>query len=259
MKAAAQYAALSKRAIVNTIRQPTSVIPSIVFPLVFMTMSSAALGRSTNLPGFPEVDSFVQFLVTATIVQGVLFGAVAAGTDMARDIEDGFFERLIASPVARVSILVGRVTGAALLGFCQAWIFLGVVSLFGVPVEGGIFGMFLVAIVAGVLAAAIGSLSMAMGLRTGSAEAVQGSFPLLFALMFLSSAFFPRDLMSGWFKAVATYNPLSLLIEGLRTQVISGIDVGEWGTSLLVAATIFGFGLFIAGKALAGRIRAAHH
>ncbi len=249
-----QYSALSKRAVLRTIRQPAAVIPSLAFPMIFMAMSSAALDRSTSLPGFPPVDSFFQFLITSTIIQSALFGAVSAGADMARDIEDGFFERLVASPVARMSILVGRVMGAAALAFVGTWLFLVVGLIFGLDVESGIWGMLLIAVTASIVASGIGGLSMAMALRTGSSEAVQGSFPLLFSLLFLSSAFFPRTLMSGWFKTVATFNPFSHLIEGLRIQIIEGFHAVEALKALGVAAGLFAVGFTLASLALRSRL-----
>lgn len=248
------YLAIARRSILGTARQPAAIIPSLTFPLIFLALSSAALSRATHLPGFPQVDSFLQFGLAASIVQGVLFGAVAAGTDMARDVENGFFERLIASPVSRNSIVVGRLAGAALLGFLQAWFFFGVAILFGADVLGGIPGMALVSIVCAVLAAAIGAVTVAMALKTGSSEAVQGSFPLIFSLLFLSSAFFPRALMEGWFKSAATINPLSHLIEGNRAQVIHGLDIGQFLIALGIAVVMFAFGLTIARLALRGRL-----
>jgi ABC-2 type transport system permease protein len=249
-----QYAALSRRAIVTTFRQPTSILPAMTFPLLFMALSSAAFERSTNLPGFPPVDSFLQFLIATSIVQGTLFGSVAAGTAMATDIENGFFERLVAAPSSRSSILVGRVMGAAVLAFLQAWVFMGVAMPFGLTVESGLPGMLLIAIAAGVLGAGVGSIAMSFALRTGSAEAVQGSFPLLFAGLFLSGAFFPRDLMDGWFKTVASYNPFTYLIEGLRTLVIEGFDAAEFGTAVGVAAAIFAVGITLSNVALRRRL-----
>ena len=254
MTALRQYLALSRRAIVTTARQPTAIIPALLFPLMFLALTSSAMARTIELPGFPPVESFVQFAIATTILQGALFGATAAGSDMAKDIEDGFFERLIASPVARTSILVGRVAGAALLGFLQAWLFFGIATLFGTEVAGGLTAMLLISIVAAVAAAGIGSLSMAFGLRSGSSEAVQGSFPLIFVLLFFSSAFFPRNLMSGWFQDVATWNPLSRLIEGLREQVIFGADLSEFLVALLVATGILALGVTLAGLALRGRL-----
>lgn len=256
MSVAAPYLALGRRAILTTIRQPTSIIPSLTFPLIFLALSSAAFDRTTALPGFPPVESFMQFVIAATVVQGALFGAVAAGSAMAVDIEGGFFERLVASPVARSSILVGRVTGAAALGFAQALIYFGITMIFGLSVEGGVIAILLVALTAAVVAAGIGSISVAFALRTGSAEAVQGSFPLLFVGLFLSSAFFPRALMEGWFKAVATANPISHMIEGLRTQVIEGLDFGSFLVSIGVAGAIFLFGIGLASRALAVRLEA---
>ena len=248
------YLALSRRAVVTTFRQPTAILPAMTFPLLFMALSSAAFERSTRLPGFPEVDSFLQFLVATSIVQGTLFGSVAAGTAMATDIENGFFERLVAAPSSRNSILVGRVMGAAVLAFVQAWVFIGVATIFGLAVESGVAGMFLVAIAAAILGAGVGAIAMSFALRTGSAEAVQGSFPLLFAGLFLSGAFFPRDLMDGWFKVVAGYNPFTYLIESLRSLVIDGLDVMEFLTAAGVAGAIFVAGLILSNAALRRRL-----
>lgn len=252
------YWALTRRSVVNTFRQPATVIPSIVFPLIFLSMSAGALNRATDIPGFPAVDSFIQFGITATIVQGILFGAVGAGNDMAKDIEGGFFERLVASPVARSSIVIGRIGGAATLGFLQALVFMVIGLLVGVDIEGGITSMLMIAFAASILAAGIGSITVGMGLRTGSSEAVQGSFPLIFVFLFFSSAFFPRQLMSGWFENVTSLNPLSHLIEGLRYQVISSLSFSEWISSVAIALGIFAIGVTLALRALAGRLKATH-
>lgn len=256
--AAAQYAALSRRSLVTTFRQPRSFIPSLLFPLMFLAMSSAAFDRTTELPGFPPADSFLQFLVCTTIVQGALFSSISAGSDMATDIEGGFFERLIASPVARMSILAGRVMGSAVFGFLQAFFYFGIATIFGLHVEGGFAAMLAVALVASVFSAGVGSISSAFAIRTGSSEAVQGAFPLLFAFMFLSSAFFPRSLMNGWFKSVAGLNPLSHMIESLRYQVITGFDAGELMIALVIAGGFFAVGLSLALAALRRRLAMRH-
>jgi ABC-2 type transport system permease protein len=242
--------------VLGTIRQPTSVIPSLMFPLLFLALSAAAFDRATQLPGFPRVDSFLQFVVSTTIVQGCLFGSIAAGGDMATDIEGGFFDRLVASPVARTSILVGRVMGAVAFGFVQAWVFFGITTVFGLEVEGGTAGMFLISIVGATLAGGFGAIWVAFALRTGSAEAVRGSFPLLFSLLFLSSAFFPRDLMNGWFQTAADLNPLSHLIEGLRAQVIGGLALDEFAIAWGIALGIFAIGTIASSLALRSRLAA---
>lgn len=257
MSTAEQYLALSRRSVFQIIRTPIAIFPSLAFPLIFLALNSAALDRSTELPGFPAVESFLHFMFATTVVQGTLFGSIAAGAMMARDIEEGFFERLMAAPTSRGSILVGRLAGAATFALFQSWFFFAVASLFGLEIKGGILGMVGLSLVCAVLAAGIGAISVAFGVRTASSEAVQGSFPLLFALMFLSSAFFPRQLMTGWFQDVAAANPFSYLIESLRHQVIVGFDLSELGIAVAVASGFFVFGLILSGLALRSRIKEA--
>jgi ABC-2 type transport system permease protein len=255
--AVAQYGALSRRAVVNTFRQPRYLVPTLLFPLMFMAISSSAFERTTEIPGFPEADSFLQFLICTTIIQGTLFSSIAAGSAMAVDIEDGFFERLVASPVARSSIIAGRVMGSFVFGFFQTWLYITIASAFGMRAEGGMLGLLGVSVVAAVFSAGVGSIASAFAIRTGSSEAVQGAFPLLFSLMFISSGFFPRTLMHGWFQTAAGLNPLSHMIEGLRHQVITGIDLGELGSALAIASGFFAFGLVMSLLALRHRLAAA--
>lgn len=250
----AHYAVLGRRSVLNTMRQPIAIVPSVTFPLLFLAINAAALERSIHLPGFPPVDSFLQFMIATTIVQGGLFGAIASGSAIATDIEDGFFDRLIATPVSRTAILIGRLAGSFTLAFVQAWLFFGVAFLFGLSVEGGFPGMFGVALVSAIAASGLGAVSVAIGLKSGSTEVVQGSFPLIFVSMFLSSAFFPRSLMHGWFKSVATLNPLSHMIEGTRSLVIRGWQTSEFLMSLGIAAAVLAIGLGLSLLALRARL-----
>ena len=248
------YIAFTRRALVNTLRTPIAIFPILGFPLMMLAMNSAALERSTDLPGFPPVDSFLQFMISTTIIQGAMFGAVSGGAGIANDIEGGFFERLIATPVSRTSIIVGRIAAIGVMAFFQALIFIGVTFLFGMRPEGGFVATLMVAFIAAIVAAGIGSISVSFGLRTGSTEAVQGSFPLLFAVLFMSSAFFPRILMTGWFRTVADWNPLSHLIENTREQIIFGVAWGDFITAVAIAGVIFAVGTVAANLALRARL-----
>ena len=249
--------ALSRRSILGIFRQPQVVFPSIFFPLFFAALNSAAFDRTTNLPGFPEVESFLQFLLPATIMQGVLFGSTSAGNEMAIDIQNGFFDRLIASPVSRTSILVGRLAGAGVLGVLQTIAFIVILWPFGADVRGGWSAVVVLCICGGLIAMGIGGFGLALALKSGSAEAVQGSFPLVFILLFMSSAFFPRQLMEGWYKAVASNNPLSWLIEALREQVITGFDAGEAVKAVLICIAVLVLSVAISGRQLRKRLAQA--
>jgi ABC-2 type transport system permease protein len=254
MTALSHYAILSRRSIINTFRQPIAIIPALTFPLLFLAINSAALNEAIRLPGFPPVENYLQFMIATTIIQGALFGSIAAGGDMARDIEGGFFDRLYLAPISRWSVLVGRVAGAWTVSFLQAWLFFGVALLFGLHVEGGFLGMLGVASIASVLGAGLGSISMSFAIRTGSSEAVQGAFPALFAFLFLSSAFFPRELMSGWFADAAAINPLSHLIESSRYLVIFGASFTEFVQGVTIAAVVLLVGLLLSSVALRRRL-----
>ena len=185
----------------------------------------------------------------------MLFGGIIGGSDVALDIQDGFFERLLASPVARSSILVGRLAGSAMLGGIQAVLFVAIFLAFGATVEGGIGALVVLILVGMVLALAIGGLAAAIGLRTGSQEAVQNSFPLVFVLLFMSSAFFPTTLMSGWYQTAAEANPLSWMIDAARQLVISGFSWADAGTAVGLALVFAVIGVALANGQLRRRLR----
>jgi ABC-2 type transport system permease protein len=252
----AQTAVMSKRAVLALLRQPALVIPSMIFPLFFAALGTSSFSRATALPGFPEVDSFLDFALAGSIVQGVLFGSVTSAAALATDIENGFFDRLLASPTSRVSILVGRLAGAMAYGAFQTFFFVVVLLPFGLEVEAGLVGV-LVMIVGGTLTSlAVGGLMSAMAIRTGSAEAVQGSFPLLFILLFFSSAFFPRETMDGAYAVLANLNPVSYLIEGFRDLVIDGLTWSAIGRTVLIPAAMSLVTLVLALRTLRTRVAA---
>jgi ABC-2 type transport system permease protein len=250
----AQVRALARRSVLATLRQPPVWFPSVLFPLLLAAVNASAFNRTTGLPGFPEVDSFFDFLLPASMLQGVMFAAVAGGSDIALDIEEGFFERLLAAPIWRPSILVGRLAGASVLGALQAILFIAVFSVFGARVHAGIPGVIVLILLAMVMAIAIGGVTAAVGVRTGSQETVQNSFPLIFILLFLSSAFFPTELMTGWYQTMAQANPITWVIDSARRLVISGWSWSDAATCLGVAAVLACLSVTLAARQLQRRL-----
>ncbi len=243
---APQAVALSRRAIVHLIRQPTTWIPGMVFPLMLAAVNSSALARATQIPGFPPGATYLQFVLPAVVVQGVIFGSLNGGSELATDIQTGFFDRLLASPVARPTILIGRLAGSTLFGFVQAVLFTLILWPFGATVKGGVAGVAVIWLMGAMLALGLGAFAAGLGARTGEPEAVQGFFPLLFILLFLSSCFFPTDLMSGWYRTVAENNPLTWMVDGIRHQVIVGFDLREAATSLGICLILCVLGIWFA-------------
>ncbi len=249
---------LSRRAVLAVLRQPQVIVPSIFFPLFFAALNSAAFDRITGAQAefATQFDSFLDFLLPATVLQGVLFGSTQAGTEMANDIEIGFFDRLLASPVSRTAILVGRLAGGATLAAAQAVFFCAVLTVFGASVS-GIPAVAVLVLCASLLGMGIGGFGVTLGIRTGSAEAVQGSFPLVFVLMFTSSAFFPRELMTGWYRTLATYNPISWILEALRDLLTTGWSTTDAAVAVSVSAAIAVLSVLVALRALRARLAAS--
>ena len=126
-----QVGALAQRSILRTARQPASAIPPLIFPVALLLMNSGGLKASTQLPGFPT-DSFFAFALAVPFIQGALFSTMNAGTDLARDIQTGFFSRLSLTPVRGSALLAGQITGIVVLGIVQAVFYISVGLLLGV-------------------------------------------------------------------------------------------------------------------------------
>jgi ABC-2 type transport system permease protein len=234
---------IARRSIVRTFRQPGVWIPPLTFPLMLMAVNSNGLRAATRLPGFPT-HSFLAFFLPFSFIQGALFASGIAGTDLARDIDTGFMNRLALTPMRSSALLLGQIGGAVGLGTLQACLYLVVGLAAGVHVASGAGGAVLILVLAVLIAAGWGTVGLWLALRTGSGEGVQSQFPLIFILTFVSSMNLPRNLIEvGWFRDLATINPVSYMIEGLRSLVITGWDVqalllGYGFAALLVAVSL---------------------
>jgi ABC-2 type transport system permease protein len=236
---AAQVGALALRSVTRTARQPASAIPPILFPVSLMLVNAAGLDASTRLPGFPT-DSFLAFALAVPFIQGALFSTMNAGTDLARDIQTGFLNRLSLTSMRGSALLAGQLAGIVLLGLVQALVYVAVGLAAGVDFASGPLGILVLLGFSALVSLGFGALGAFLALRTGSAEAIQALFPMLFVFLFLSSMNAPRDLIEiEWFHVVATLNPVSYLIEAVRSLIITGWD----GQALALG---FGFGVAIA-------------
>ena len=249
-----QVGAIARRSVLRTARQPASVIPPLVFPVALMTVNAAGLQASTELPGFPT-DSFLAFALAVPFIQGALFSTMNAGTDLARDIQTGFVNRLALTGLRDWALLVGQISGVVLLGIVQAIFYLVVGLASGVEFESGIPGIALLLVYAALVSLAFGALGAWLAFRTGSGKTIQALFPVLFVFLFISSMNTPRDLIDvEWFQTAATLNPVSYMLEAVRSLIIEGwnweaLGLGFGFTILLGLITIP-----LAGSALRTRM-----
>lgn len=232
-----QVAALARRSTMRTFRQPAVIVSALLFPMMFFSINASGLDAATKLPGFPT-DSYLDFAFAFPLVQASLFGAITAGSDLARDIESGFFDRLSLTPMRPAALLTGMLAGVVMLGLFQGVVFLAFGLLLGVRISSGIPGMLVLVLLTVLVALGFGGLGAMLAIRTGSVEAVESAFPLFFVSIFMSSINLPRNLIEqDWFRFIATINPISYLVEGIRSLVITGWDA---------QALLLGFGFAIA-------------
>jgi ABC-2 type transport system permease protein len=239
-----QTLAIARRSATVALRQRALLVFPMIFPLILFAINGSALAKATAIPHFPT-HNYRDFLIAMPFVQGAMFVSISAGTSLARDIETGFMNRLALTPLRTEALLVGQLGGAFVLACIQSVVYLLVGLATGVGFASGVPGVLVLLCLSLVISFAFANLGGLLALRLGSGEAVQGVFPLLFVTIFLSSSSLPRNLIKAdWFREVATYNPVSYLLEGLRSLVITGWD----GQALALA---FGFAFAIAAIALA--------
>ena len=249
--------ALARRSLSQTFRYPRYLAPLVVFPSLFLAVNVGGAGSATDLPGFPEVRGFLDFELPAAMLQAALLTGVSSGMALGMDIERGFIDRLIAAPVSRPVVVTGRLAANAALGvFIGAW-FLTVGLIFGAHIEGGVVGVLQLMLLLALAALAFGTLGAALALWGGSASLVQGTFPLVFVVLFLSTAFFPRELMEEPAASVAGGNPLSWIAHGIREPVIEGASLGSLGEGLAGIAIVGVVSSVLAAYALRRRLRSA--
>jgi ABC-2 type transport system permease protein len=249
-----QVYVLARRSVVRTARQPANVIFPLVFPMLLLAVNAGGLKAATQLPGFPT-SSFVAFALAIPFIQGALFATMNAGTDLARDIQTGFLNRLSLTPMRGVVLLAGQLGGIVTMGLIQALVYLSVGLAVGVRLASGFGGALVLLAFAVLISIGFGALGAFAALRTGSGEAVQSLFPAFFVFLFLSSMNLPRNLIEiDWFRTVATINPVSYLIECIRSLIIVGWDGEALALGFWVALVITVVSLALASISLRTRL-----
>lgn len=239
-----QVGELSRRSVIRTLRQPALVWPSVFFPLLLLAINTGGLDTATEIPGFPT-DSYLTFALAVPFIQAAIFSVSGAGADLARDIETGFLDRLALTPMSGAALVAGQLAGVIALGGFQALVFISAGLAAGASLHAGVAGAFVIVGLSLVISFAFGCIGVFAAFRFGNGEAVQGLLPVFFMFLFLSSMALPRNLIEqDWFRTVATLNPVSYLLEGVRSLFIEGFD-GEalalaFGFASLIGAVFLG-------------------
>jgi ABC-2 type transport system permease protein len=247
--------ALGRRSVKQTFRRPQLAAPILIFPTLLLAIQTGGAGRAVDLPGFPDVDNFLSFMLAGAMVQSCLLAGNTGGIALAVDLEMGFTDRLFAAPISRYSIVLGRLAGTAALGAATALWFIAIGLIFGASFDQGVPGMLLMILFTSLASVAFGGISAAIALYTGTASVVQGLFPLIFVVLFLSSAFFPTNLLLEPASSLAEYNPLSFIVEAIREPVIGSVTVEAVAKAFGAIALVGGLSFGLSAIALRRRLR----
>jgi ABC-2 type transport system permease protein len=247
----ADVVAIAGRALRAVPRDLESVMPPVFISLFFFLVNVGTLQRLTesNIANF----DFRAFQMPTAILLGVT--GVSRAPALVIDVQDGYFDRLLLTPVRRLAILLGHLAADVTVAAALTVPIIIVGFLLGVRFESGPLGILVFIVVAALWSLAFSGFGYAIALKTGNPGAVNSTFLLFFPFLFLTTSYVPRSQLTGWLETVAAWNPVTYLLEGLRSLVTVGWDIGDLAQALLAVAVVGALSMTLCFAALRGRIR----
>jgi len=242
---------LTLRSLREVVRQPAFEVQNYFIPLFFFAVTVGAIG-GVSARAF-GVENYQAFQMPVAIMQGAAGAASFSALAMVTDIERGYFDKLLLTPTPRISLVLGRLFGDGIRVVIITAVILIVGAFFGTGMEAGVVGYIAILILAGLFGLAYAGFGLAIALRTGSPQAAQAGFLIFFPLLFLSPAFAPKEVFSPWLEFLATINPVTYILEGMRTLILVGWDWGQVGEALLAIAILAAINMPLALWALRHR------
>lgn len=244
-----------QRSLLVLVRLPATVVPNLIIGTFFLFVFESAIGGSAGfLPGLENVD-YLAFILPFSIISGAL--NAPAGQAMIRDLENGYFDKLSLTPVSRSALVLGHIIAGGIAIAAQSLVLVGIALIAGLQPATGVAGIGLAVLIAMFIGAGFGGFTLGVALITGSSGATQGASFLFFPLSFLSTALFPLEYLDGWLKLVARYNPVSYILDGLRSLFIAGWAGGGAAAGGAAGAASSTAGVNVASGTITGGVIAA--
>jgi ABC-2 type transport system permease protein len=243
----AMTGALMRRALNEVVRVPGAAVPGVIAPTLFLLGLTAVFGGLTDVRGFGG-DDYLSFLTPVSLLQCAGFSGAATGVNLARDIEQGWFDRLLVSPAPRIVLLGGVVLSAALRVVMPVALLLAVAFAVGANWP-GFDGLLLIAVLVPgfAIVAACWGAAIALRFRTQAAGPLIQS--VMFSFILFTSSYAPKELLAPWLEAIATVNPVTPVIEALRAAFVGGLD---WAHVWSGGIRVLGMGVCFGALALIG-------
>ncbi len=231
-------------------REPEALVPALIVPIFFFVVN---VGSLADISSFAGVDDFEAFQLPVAIVFAVT--GISRASALVTDIQSGYFDRLLVSPVNRYSLLLGLMAADLVLviALCIPVLILG--FILGVGFATGPLGIVAFLLLSGLWGLAFTGFPYAIALRTGNPAAVNSSFILFFPFAFLTTTFLPQDALTGWLATVADYNPVTYLLAGLRALISDGWVLADLIPAVGAVALVGLVSFFLAFSALRARVR----
>ena len=241
---------LIRRNFNEILRVPGGAVPGIIAPTIFLIGLTAVFGDLQRLPGF-TADEFISFLIPVTMLQAAAFSGAATGVNLARDVELGWFDRILVSRAPRPVILGGLLAAASFRALLPISVALVVAFSLGAEFP-GVGGLLLAIALASMFAVIAGAWATILALRFRT----QAAAPLMQSTVFMSvlftTSYAPEPLLSGWFGDIAHYNPITQLLEAVRQGFVGGVTWADTWPGLVVVAAL---GTLLVALALRGLLR----
>lgn len=245
-----EVATLYTRSLKKMIRRPVALYFSLIQPMVWLLLFGQVFNRITTLPGAAAAfggRSYFQFFMPAVIVQTILFGAGQSGIGIIADVQSGFLDKLLTTPINRMAILLGRILSDLTRMISQGVLIVAITWVVGqaqsqpVVYEYGVLGILGALSVALIFGVALAGLSVTIALRTRSTEStfLISNF-LTLPLLFTSSAQLPLQLLPAWLQHVARFNPVTYTINAMRIFLngANAVPGGDPGRQIAIAFVV---------------------
>lgn len=233
-----QVTMMTWRSLLTMARTPSVVLPALFISGFFLFVYEATLGDASNsIPGISNVD-YIAFILPLSVISASLSGAGIAGQNLVRDIESGYFDKLMLTPISRGALILSQILGGAMVLALQTIVIISIGMLLGLDPATGIGGLAATLGFAMLVGVGFAGFSVGVALQSGNAGATQSAGFLFFPLTFLTATFVPVDLLGGWLKTVAQVNPITYILEAMREILITGWDAQIILQGLLACAVL---------------------
>ena len=243
-------ASVARRALRAIPREPEQMIPALLVPVFFYMLNVGALSKVAHAAAHLDFKAFELPVAVMFAVTGV-----SRASALVVDIQDGYFDRLMITPVRRLPLLLGLMTADFALVVALAIPVVALGLAIGVHFATGVVGMVVFVLLSGTWGLVFTGLPYSIALKTGSPSAVNASFILFFPVTFLSTTFAPKQALAGWLSTVADYNPMTYILAGLRSLISTGWDARSLGEALVAIGAFGLMSMSLALLALRGRVR----